>query len=436
MPPSKTLYSSGRLSSRNKLIVDIIDVGQGNCILVSLPNGEFMLVDAGSQSTSLNGRAYLHAEQYINTVTNGKDIICVVLTHGDDDHTAFIPYITRAQNPTFVHYGGRIGAYSDAVETWIHSKEKTKKCNVFKYNLQSGYFNPNPDADFGSDTYDGDAHISVLAANAGFTPNDHSIVLGIKYGSRLVILPGDAESYTEDMIISKIPARILSKCNLLVPGHHGAYESTGRNWADALDPDLAIITASGTNKAYAHPAEATIDLLEEFVVSSAENHTITYSAGKGKAYELASTKDATAVTATNGDVRYTTDGDVTQIKCTTLLTSLIEREFDEEEERAAASIAMQESEWAAPLFTLATEKISAAPSASRLSIVTFGGEITTEAWDQLGRTLIPKLKSSDELSVTLNVSVRSEADTVQEFQQEISQTLSDLNLTSKIEIER
>jgi hypothetical protein len=76
-----------------------------------------------------------------------------------------------------------------------------------------------------------------------------------------------------------------------------------------------------------------------------------------------------------------------------------------------------------------------APTPSKRTI-TIRGEIPTEVWNRLGRTLIPKLKmGGGELSVALSVSVEVEADNGQGFQQELMQILRDLNLADAVKIE-
>jgi hypothetical protein len=86
-----------------------------------------------------------------------------------------------------------------------------------------------------------------------------------------------------------------------------------------------------------------------------------------------------------------------------------------------------------PLFPPpAEEPITPAPSKRT---ITLHGEIPTEVWNRLGRTLIPKLKMGGELCVELNVSVEVEADTGNGFQQELLQILQDLNLADSVKIE-
>jgi len=86
-----------------------------------------------------------------------------------------------------------------------------------------------------------------------------------------------------------------------------------------------------------------------------------------------------------------------------------------------------------PLFPTTEEK--PIEPASDQTTVTIQGEIPTEVWNRLGRTLIPKLKLGTELSVLLNVSVRVQSDTAQSFQQELLQTLRDLNLADSVRVQ-
>jgi hypothetical protein len=86
-----------------------------------------------------------------------------------------------------------------------------------------------------------------------------------------------------------------------------------------------------------------------------------------------------------------------------------------------------------PLF--APPKVGAVTAAARERTLTIRGEIPTEVWNRLGRTLIPKLKTGNELVMKLDVSVQVESDTAQGFQQELMQILRDLNLADSVKIE-
>jgi hypothetical protein len=63
------------------------------------------------------------------------------------------------------------------------------------------------------------------------------------------------------------------------------------------------------------------------------------------------------------------------------------------------------------------------------------GEIPTEVWQRLGRTLIPKLKSGTSLHVGLEISLTLDSDGASGLRYEIEQILQDLKLEGKVKVE-
>lgn len=74
-------------------------------------------------------------------------------------------------------------------------------------------------------------------------------------------------------------------------------------------------------------------------------------------------------------------------------------------------------------------------SASKFRTLRIHGEIPTEVWQRLGRTLIPKLKSGTDLRVRLDVSLSSDTETAAGLRHEVQQILQDLKLEGKVIIE-
>jgi hypothetical protein len=56
-------------------------------------------------------------------------------------------------------------------------------------------------------------------------------------------------------------------------------------------------------------------------------------------------------------------------------------------------------------------------------------------WQRLGRTLIPKLKSGNDLHVALDVTVSVSSEGSNGLRNEIQQILEDLKLESKVKVE-
>ena len=326
MPPSTTVLRTGRLSSAPKLIVDVINVGSGNAILVSFPNGNHTLVDCGSQSTSRSGQPFKRVQKYISSVLNGDDIDVVVISHVDDDHIAFIPFIKEAQNPQNIILGGN--------KKWLNSKNITDIKGWIEKMRDNGsrffwYRNDvrqdrAPDNDYIGVDIDGDEStdvaVYVLGVNYGTTTNSQSLVLMIVYESQAVVLTGDANWETEKGIIASIPSRMLKKCTVLMPGHHGSYYSTNADWGNKTSPQVALVSASGDNDAYGHPNCSTLEIIEAKVRNDATNHKIICRDLGAASFKTGNTTSAIFITGTNGDIRYTTDGTDYNVKVSTGVT--------------------------------------------------------------------------------------------------------------------
>lgn len=94
------------------------------------------------------------------------------------------------------------------------------------------------------------------------------------------------------------------------------------------------------------------------------------------------------------------------------------------------------TEPAGPLFGQPAQPGSAqSPSAQGKSrTLRISGEIPTEVWNRLGRTLLPKLKTAGELHLAIDASIEIKSDS-NGLRQEIDQILRDLNLTDKVKVE-
>jgi len=103
---------------------------------------------------------------------------------------------------------------------------------------------------------------------------------------------------------------------------------------------------------------------------------------------------------------------------------------------AATSPDMAGTEPAGPLFGQPVQPGSGeSPSVQGKSrTLRISGEIPTEVWNRLGRTLLPKLKTAGELHLEIDASIEIKSDS-NGLRQEIEQILRDLNLTDKVRVE-
>jgi hypothetical protein len=103
---------------------------------------------------------------------------------------------------------------------------------------------------------------------------------------------------------------------------------------------------------------------------------------------------------------------------------------------ATTSPDAMETEQASPLFGQPFQPGSAQALAAsgKKRTLRISGEIPTEVWNRLGRTLLPKLKTAGELHLAIDASVEIGLDSIG-LRQEIEQILRDLNLSQTVRIE-
>jgi beta-lactamase superfamily II metal-dependent hydrolase len=90
--------------------------------------------------------------------------------------------------------------------------------------------------------------------------NNDSLVLRLHYGSRSLLLPGDAEKQVEQELLTENSAGSL-RADALKVGHHGSKNSTTPEFLAAMHPRVAIIS-SGEENPFSHPSPETREKLE------------------------------------------------------------------------------------------------------------------------------------------------------------------------------
>lgn len=288
----------------NKLRVLAVDVGQGNCVLTQYPNGNFMLADAGSTSSSVDPAVI---DTYITKMTGGKMISDIVLTHPDADHINMITQIAMAASPTNLHISADSTDYPDYIRAWIYQL-RTNGTKVLEY--EDNYYNINPDKDFSSGTAD----VYILAANVAGDANTGSIVMLIDTGlAGTALYTGDATNITENFIMKNFPPGML-EANLLFLGHHGSSHSSSQLWINTVKPSVVFCSASAQHMGYGHPRCEVINRIEKSVLENGKDgaviqlHQVDCFDAALKKYVYEHNDIGFFLTATQGNMMFTGDG--------------------------------------------------------------------------------------------------------------------------------
>jgi competence protein ComEC len=210
--------------------VNIIDVGQGDSILVQLPDGQNMLVDAGTGDTGIKVIKYLKNAGIIK-------IDFLVATHPHEDHIGGMAAVIRAFNVGGIYMPKATHTTNTYVELLETIQSKGLKITAAEAGIKI------VDA--------GGLSVLVLAPNSAAYEalNNYSAVIKLSYGKIGFLLAGDALVQSENEMLAKGSGL---KADVLKVGHHGSYSSTSQELLDEVNPKYAVISVGAGND-YRYP---------------------------------------------------------------------------------------------------------------------------------------------------------------------------------------
>ena len=223
------------VGDEGELRVSFIDVGQGDSEFIELPNGETLLIDAGTNETGADVVNYIESLGY-------SSIDYVVGTHPHEDHIGGLDDVIRTFDVESV-YMPKVTADTKTFEDVLDAvDEKGLTINTAKA---------------GVTLVDGDGlSVKMLAPvlDEYDNTNDYSAVIKVVYGDTSFLFTGDAEQYAEDLITGDVDSDVLKV------GHHGSSTSTGEAFLERVSPSYAVISC-GLGNSYGHPHTETIEKL-------------------------------------------------------------------------------------------------------------------------------------------------------------------------------
>ncbi len=241
-------YPFGEKWARGRLELTVLDVGQGDSLLVVSPGGKTLLIDGGGAFGGFPG----HEEH--NGIDPGEEAVSpylwsrgfqkldvVALTHAHQDHLGGLSAILENFKIGRLWIGRE-----ESSPALSRLEELARERNVpIEHELRGRSFH--------WDGVDGDFLWPETAPEEAATSakNNDSLVLRLRYGNRTMLLPGDAEKQVEREMLSEDEAETLHS-DVLKVGHHGSKNSTIPEFLAAVQPRFAIISAGEFNP-YGHP---------------------------------------------------------------------------------------------------------------------------------------------------------------------------------------
>jgi competence protein ComEC len=217
------------------LEVAVLNIGQGDSILVRGPTGITMLVDGGPDRSVLRELgAVLPIGQ--------RTLDAVVETHPDKDHIGGLPDVfANYEVKNFFEPGIPDGTRAAAALVAAAAAEPGVNHVIARRGMR---------LDLGAGAYADiiypDRDVSKFDTNSG------SITMHVVYGSTSFMLTGDLTSIIEDWLVQLDATDGELPTDVLKAGHHGSKYSTDDAWLAALHPSTVAISV-GAHNTYGHP---------------------------------------------------------------------------------------------------------------------------------------------------------------------------------------
>lgn len=220
--------------------IKMIDVGQGDSILIHSNNESILFDTGGKMSFSEEEKSSIVFNTTIPLLKSLgiRKLKYLVLTHGDADHMGEAKYLIKNFNVENILINeGKLNYLEKELISLTSNVEVAKEGKYISC---------------------GD--IDLVQLNTDLSDeNDSSQVYYGKYNDITLLFTGDASLKSEDYILNNYD---IGEIDILKVGHHGSKTSTGKKLLETIKPKYALISCGKDNK-FGHPNESVIDNLSE-----------------------------------------------------------------------------------------------------------------------------------------------------------------------------
>lgn len=229
----------------HELKIAVVDVGQGDCTVISTPGNKHIVIDAGDRNDLFD-----YGESVVAPYLRRQGIHRIhylIMTHPHDDHIGGMAYLIREFEIDTVYHNGRWMRSGIFLETL----DQMRRRNLPHRALREGDILRTDDG----------LWMGVLAPPEIFTdaspetnPNHASLIFLMRYGKNHFLWMGDAEKNHFGRLRKYA---YLIRSDVIKVSHHGAENGTSAGFIRQVQPTTAVISVGRFNR-FNHPSETVL----------------------------------------------------------------------------------------------------------------------------------------------------------------------------------
>ena len=280
---------SGLARGDGELLVHMLDVGQGDCIYIQLPDGKDMVIDCANYN---DDKEYEEKTfDYLDIYITDDTVEYLMLTHCDSDHVYFMDELLERYQVEKLFMPNVLAAPGtdskdkkalqdqiDALDTSRFTDKDTIGTKTYAEFFIAALTEPNceivlnvdPDVNTNSIIIEETTYRLVFYCptqeyyddsnlNSAERKNAISPIGILEYNGRRIMLTGDSNELNEPLVVERT-GKI--DCDVLKVGHHGSATSTLNPFLDAYTFEYAIISCNTYGNKFNHPRQSTLDRLK------------------------------------------------------------------------------------------------------------------------------------------------------------------------------
>ncbi len=233
--------------------VHFLDVGQGDCEIVELPDGKILLIDGGADDESAT-----RIMRYLNALKIDT-IDYLLITHADSDHCGGLQKVVKYKEikRAFLPLTGVTESEAYAA---VYAELMAKGC---EWKDAAGSVDLSV---AGEVSYTLSFLYPYTTTEPSANNNENSAVVWLDYLGASVLFTGDAPISTEEKLMRYHKFGLfdesvkLTETELLKVAHHGSADSTSSSFLQYLGVKQAVISC-GENNPYGHPTKEVLSAL-------------------------------------------------------------------------------------------------------------------------------------------------------------------------------